>query len=229
MFQMELAQFEQAARERLPDEARLVLGRHWGDPRRELWGVVAARTLRLPLLPHLECRVAELWPLLFFDRDRRRVDDQLTAGLGFSRVNRFFLVADRRRGKCRFGPPHGTLALDRAWRSHGLGSYLLARLISWGIAHYPGSAVTTEHFDLEPLDIDRPILNGFCRRAGFDLIFHAPDGVTCCAKRMELLSAHYDRQRVAEVGEGAPGDWFAPVFQGEKVAALIRETWLGGA
>ncbi|WP_305044439.1 hypothetical protein [Geoalkalibacter sp.] len=228
MFQMELAQFEQAARERLPDEARVVSGRQWDAPHRELWGVVAARTLRLALLPHLECRVAELWPLLFFDRELAEVDDHLSAGLGFSRVNRFFLVVDRERGKCRFGPPHGTLALDRAWRGHGLGSYLLAQLISWGIAHYPGSAVTTEHFDARALDIDRAVLNAFCRRAGIELIFHAPDGATCCAKRMNLLHPHFDRQRVEEQAPGNPGDWFTPMFQGAKVAELIRATWLRG-
>ncbi|MDO3378606.1 hypothetical protein [Geoalkalibacter halelectricus] len=226
MFQMELAQFEKAAGELIPEAARLVRGRLHGDAQRELWAVAAFKTLRLELMPHLECRVAELWPLLFLDRGSLRIDTALPAELGYSRVNRFFLVVDRSLGKCRFGPPHGTLALDRSWRGFGLGTYLFAQLIAWGKDHYPRCAITTEHFDLAPLDIERPVLNAFCQRAGFEIVFHAPQGVTCFAKRMELLQEGYDQQRVTEVASGVPADWFTPAFQGRRLVDEVAERWM---
>lgn len=226
MFHMELAQFDQAAGETIPEKVRLVRGRHWHNPQHELWAASAERTLRLPLFPHLECRIVELWPLLFFNRTNRVVDEQLCIDLGYSRVNRFFLVVDRKLGKCRFGPAQGRMALDRAWRSFGLGSYLLSRLIAWGTEHYPTCAVTTEHFELSSVDVERPSLNGFCRRAGFDVIFHAPDGVTCCIKRLELLQPEYNRERVAEIQQVAPTEWFSPTFLGSAAAGLARSCCL---
>ncbi len=226
MFQLELARFQQAALEMVPDRSVLVRGCHRQPPGRELYALVGSKRLRLDLMPHLECRVVELYPLLFFDRQCGEVDDRIPAQLGFSRVNRFFLVVDRSRGKSRFGSVSGGLVLDRAWRGFGLGGYLMAQLVSWGKAHYPASAVSTEHLDLRRIEVERAVLNGFCRWAGFDIVFHGDEEATCWVKRMERLCGEYNRERVAELAELPPGDWFSPGFQGERAAQMVRREYL---
>lgn len=222
MFQMELSQFEQAAKEQRPTRAVLVCGRHWQDDGRELYAVAALKEMRLDMLPHRECMVGELYPLTFYDRRNGQIDDELSARLGYTRVNRFFLLVDQARGKCRFGPPYGQIGLDSAWRSYGLGGYLMAQLIAWGRERYPGAAVTTEHLDLSQVDVSRILLNGFCKRAGFETIFHAQDAVTCCIKRLELLNPEFNRERVTEVEELAPEHWFNPGLLGDKAADKVR-------
>ncbi len=222
MFQMELAQFEQAAKERRPDRAVLVRGKHWQDDGRELFAVVALKEIRLELLPQRDCLVAELYPLTFYNQRDGKIDDELSARLGYTRVNRFFLLVDQQRGKCRFGPPHGQIGLDSVWRSFGLGGYLMAQLIAWGRDRYPGAAVTTEHLDLSQVEVLRPLLNGFCKRAGFETIFHAQDSLTCFVKRLELLNPDYNHERVTEVEELAPEYWFVPGLLGDKAAEKVQ-------
>ncbi len=222
-FDMQLAHFGQAADQVPADRAVLVRGSQWQQPGRHLFALVLTKKLHLELFPELECLTATLLPLLFFDESNVSPKTPQGTPIEYGRSNRFFLLADRSLGKCRFGPPSGGLILDAPLRAFGLGSYMLSRLIAWGKSHFPGSAVTVENIDLSRLGAEAAVVNAFCRRAGFEIIFHGGPEATCFVKRMELLADDYNRQRVTELEADIPADWLFPAVHSEKLIAHIRQ------
>lgn len=225
-FDMQLSRFSQAADQAPPDLAVLVCGRHWQQEDRCLYALVLTKKLHLDVFPGLECMTATLVPLLFFNKANPSPGDLPGTPIQYGQNRRFFLLADRGLGKCRFGPPDGRLLLDAPLRSFGLGSYMLRRLIAWGKSCFPGSAVTVENIDISLLGGDAAVVNGFCRRAGFDIIFHGGPEATCFIKRMELLQEDYNQDRVAELEKDLTPDWLFPEVRTDLLVDHVRRRHL---
>lgn len=225
-FDMQLARFGQAADQSPPARAVLVCGTQWRQPQRRLYALVLTHRLHLEHFPELECMTVTAVPLLFFDAGQSAPGKAHGTAIEYGQNRRFFLLADRSLGKCRFGPPDGRLVLDAPLRSFGLGSYMLSRLIAWGKANFPGSAVTIENIDLSLLGGEAALVNGFCRRAGFDVIFHGGPQATCLVKRMELLQEDYNQDRLGELEEDFPADWLFPALRTDLFVDHVRRRHL---
>ncbi len=121
---------------------------------------------------------------------------------GFTTLsNTIELTVDRKERVAKFGPT-GSILVDRELRSRGLASYLMAKVILWGIQNYPDFRV--DRGRLCPLDetaTGPKHASFFYRKRGFDIEWDddSKDTGHFSKDRIDQLNAEWNKLKVQEL------------------------------